>query len=89
MNKINFNEVKPETIARTIVLILTLINQVLAIYGKDKIPITESDVYQLVSITVTIVVSVHTWWKNNSFTKAAIEADKYMEQLRKEGKESA
>ena len=34
-------KVKTETIIRTIVLILALANNVLAIYGKEKIPITE------------------------------------------------
>ena len=41
-------KVKTETIIRTIVLILALINQVLAIYGKDKIPVTEDEIYQLI-----------------------------------------
>ena len=44
-------KVKTETIIRTIVLILALANQVLAIYGKDKIPVTEDEVYQLVTLS--------------------------------------
>ncbi len=67
--------INPDTIARTIVLIITLINQTLAIFGKEKLPFAESDVYQIVSFVVTIIVSFMTWWKNNSFTKAAIIAD--------------
>ena len=47
-------KVKPETIIRTIVLILALANQVLAIYGRDAIPITEDEVYQAVTLIVTI-----------------------------------
>lgn len=77
-------KVKTETIIRTIVLILALANQVLAIYGKDKIPITEDEVYQLVTLIVTVVTSLWAWWKNNSFTQPAIKADAYMEMLRKE-----
>ena len=76
-------KVKTETIIRTIVLILALANQVLAIYGKDKIPVTEDEVYQLVTLIVTIGSAIWAWWKNNSFTKPAIKADEYMEQLRK------
>lgn len=77
-------KVKTETIIRTIVLILALANQVLAIYGKDKIPVTEDEVYQLVTLIVTIGSAIWAWWKNNSFTQPAIKADEYMEKLRKE-----
>lgn len=77
-------KVKSETIIRTIVLILALINQVLAIYGKDKIPITEDEIYQLITLVVTIGSALWAWWKNNSFTQPAIKADEYMEKLRQE-----
>lgn len=77
-------KIKPDTIVRTICLVLALANQVLALYGKEKIPVTDDEIYQLVSIVVTIVVSVWTWWKNNSFTQPAIKADIYLEELRKE-----
>lgn len=77
-------KVKTETIIRTIVLILALANQVLAIYGKQKIPITEDEVYQLITLIVTIGSALWAWWKNNSFTQPAIQADEYMEKLRQE-----
>ena len=77
-------KVKTETIIRTIVLILALANQVLAIYGKQKIPITEDEVYQLITLIVTIGSALWTWWKNNSFTQPAIKADEYMDKLRQE-----
>lgn len=77
-------KIKPETIIRTIVLVLALANQVLAIYGKEALPITEDEVYQAITLIVTIATSLWAWWKNNSFTQPAIEADAYMEQLREE-----
>lgn len=77
-------KVKTETIIRTIVLILALVNQVLAIYGKDKIPITEDEIYQLITLVVTTGSAMWAWWKNNSFTQPAIKADEYMEKLRQE-----
>lgn len=77
-------KVKTETIIRTIVLILALANQVLAIYGKQKIPITEDEVYQLVTLIITIGSALWAWWRNNSFTQPAIKADEYMEKLRQE-----
>jgi len=76
------NRIKTDTIIRTIVLIVALINQVLAILGKEAFPITEDEVYQVVTLIVTIGASVWAWWKNNSFTSAAIEADKVLEELR-------
>lgn len=80
------NNTKPQitsgTIARTIILVLALINQVLALAGKDKIPVVENDIYQVCSLAVTIVTSVWSWWKNNSFTKTAIKADEYKKALK-------
>lgn len=80
-------KVKPETILRTIVLIIALINQALAIFGKEALPITEDEVYEVyrvITYIITLVVSLWAWWKNNSFTIPAIKADEYLEQLRKE-----
>ena len=77
-------KVKTETIIRTVVLILALINQVLAITGRQAIPITEDEVYQLITLVVTIAAALWSWWKNNSFTIPAIKADEYLEQLKKE-----
>lgn len=77
-------KVKTETIIRTVVLILALINQVLAIMGKGQIPITEDEVYQLITLLVTVGSALWAWWKNNSFTLPALKADEYLERLRKE-----
>ncbi|MBR2589817.1 MAG: phage holin [Clostridia bacterium] len=73
---------KTETIIRTVVLAVALINQILAICGKDTIALYESDIAQLITIIVTIGSSLWAWWKNNSFTRAAIEADSVLESLR-------
>lgn len=79
--------VKADTIIRTIVLIIALLNQGLAIFGKEAFPITEDEVYQVVTVIVTIASSVWAWWKNNSFTKNAIEADKVLDNLKNKNKE--
>ena len=76
------NQIKTDTIARTIVLFIALANQVLAISGKEVFPVTEDQVYQIVSLIVTIGASVWAWWKNNSFTQNAIEADRVLDKLR-------
>lgn len=75
-------DIKSDTIARTIVLALALINQVLAIVGKDALPFTEDSVYQICTLIATLVTSGIAWWKNNSFSQAAIEADELKKQLK-------
>ena len=70
------------TIVRTIMLILTIINDLLIFYGKSPINIDESTVYQIVSILATVIVPIWTWWKNNSITKHARKADEYLDKLK-------
>ena len=77
------NNISAGTIARTIVLLLALANQVLAMCGKQVLNIADDDIYQIVSIVFTISASVWSWWKNNSFSVNAINADKYLNKLKK------
>ena len=74
--------IKTSTIIRTIILIIALLNQGLAIFGKEAFPITEDQVYQVVTLFATIASAVWAWWKNNSFTKNAIEADNVLYHLK-------
>ncbi len=75
-----------ETWIRTIVLIVSLVNQVLTVLGKNPLPFSDEAVYQGVSAAVTTAASLWAWWKNNSFTTAAVEADQLMQQMKKEQK---
>lgn len=77
-------QIKTDTIVRTIVLLIALANQALAVLGKEAFPVTEDQVYQLITIIATIAAAVWAWWKNNSFTRHAIMADDYIREL-KEG----
>ena len=76
------NNITAGTIARTIVLLLALANQVLAMCGKQILNIADDDIYQVVSIVFTIGSSAVAWWKNNSFTQEAIKADEVMTELK-------
>ncbi len=76
--------IKKETIIRTIVLALALINQVLTVFGISVIPIDDAQITEFLSLAFTIGASVWAWWKNNSFTKKAIVADEYLAELRNE-----
>ena len=78
------------TITRTAVLLLALTNQVLSACGKPVLPIESATVEQLVTAGITTVAALVAWWQNNSFTAAAIQADKDLEdkksQANKEGR---
>nr|DAL32924.1 MAG TPA_asm: holin [Caudoviricetes sp.] len=67
------------TIARTACLLLALTNQILSACGKPVLPIESATVEQLVTAGITTVAALVAWWQNNSFTVAAIQADKYLE----------
>ena len=70
------------TIARTACLLLALTNQVLSACGKPVLPIESATVEQLVTAGITTVAALVAWWKNNSFTTAALEADKTYDRLK-------
>lgn len=64
---------------------LALVNQILSATGHAIIPIENAEVEQLVTSMITVVTALVSWWKNNSFTTAAIEADKELNRLKKYG----
>lgn len=70
------------TIVRTIVLFVAVINHFLTLSGHSVLPFDEDSVNEIVSTVFMAVVSIWTWWKNNSFTPAAKKADKYMKSLK-------
>lgn len=80
-------KIQPDTIARTIILALALINQLLSATGHAVIPIEDETIESLVSYIVTVVVAIWTWWKNNSFTQAALRGDIVMKEIKSFGKE--
>lgn len=74
--------IKKETIIRTIVLIIALINSILTMCNINPLPFSDEQIYQGVSAIVTIAATLWAWWKNNSFTKEAIEADEYKKKIK-------
>lgn len=72
------------TIIRTACLILTLVNAGLAIFGKSPLPVDDAMIEQVVSFVFVAASSLAAWWKNNSFSKDAIQADRFLKSL-KEG----
>ena len=79
-------KISAATLARTAALALALTNQVLSACGKPVLPIESATVEQLVTAGITTVTALVAWWKNNSFTAAALEADKTFDRLKAQGK---
>ena len=70
------------TIARTAALAVTLLNTILTAAGKNPMPFSDTDVYSAVTAAATVITAIIAWWKNNSFSKEAIKADEYMNELK-------
>ena len=83
--KITTKSVSASTLARTACLLLALTNQVLSACGKPILPIESETVEQLVTAGITCAAALVSWWKNNSFTTAAIEADAVYARLKAKG----
>ena len=79
--------VSKRTIIRTAVFMLGLINQILTMTGHNVLPINDKQLSQTISDIWVIVSGIIVWWKNNSFTSAAIDADAYMKELKATPKE--
>ena len=69
------------TIARTVVLALALVNQLLSAAGKPVLPIDSASVEQWVTAGLTTAAAIWAWWENNSFPPEAIHADELLDQM--------
>lgn len=71
-------KIEKGTIVRTAVLVFALANQVLTISGYNPLPFTDEQFKEGFSMVLTVAASVWAWWKNNSFTQAALAGDEVM-----------
>lgn len=74
-------KIKGETIARTIALILVLVNTILTAIGLNPLPYSETEVYEAISAIVTVVISLWAWWKDNDITQSALAKKAKLEEL--------
>lgn len=70
------------TMIRTIVTMLTMLNMILTMIGKNPIPFAEEELYTTLSSLAAGAATIWSWWKNNSFTKNALAADEYLKELK-------
>lgn len=76
-------KIKKSTIIRTIILVHALVNEILRARGIETIKIENETITELISQVYLILAVILAWWKNNSFTKEALEADKVLERKRR------
>lgn len=75
-----------KAIVRLVVLVIVLINQALIVAGWNPLPFSEDQIYEGVSTVATVVIALWAWWKNNSITKEAQDADEVLRELKAKGK---
>lgn len=71
-----------QTILRTVLLALALVNQILTICGKSPLPFSDEQLSEACAMLFTFITAIVAWWKNNSFTQDALHADEYLKKLR-------
>lgn len=74
-------KIKASTIARIGALVVVLVNQCLALFGKGALPFTENMAYQVISLVVTAIVAGINCWYNQDITKIALIAGKLFDAL--------
>lgn len=70
------------TIARGIAVLVVTVNYGLSAFGMSPIDVDQSALMNAIVVVITIVVFLVAYWKNNSFTRAAIEADAKLQELK-------
>jgi len=78
------HKISESTIIRTIVLLVMMLNQVLALFGHSPLPFSDDQINEGVSTVLTILASFWSWWKNNNFTKESILAQHHLNSLKKD-----
>jgi SPP1 family holin len=73
-------KIEKGTIIRTTLLAVSLINLALTSTGNSVLPFPDEQIANTFAEGFVAIASMLTWWKNNSFTKKAIEADKVLKE---------
>lgn len=72
-----------ETRERTVIFFITWIFSIYSlVYSLIQNGFNATTIQSLAATIVTGIASISTWWNNNSFTPAAIEADNYKQTLK-------
>ena len=61
------NNLSTVTIARYIFLVLIVVNHILVTFGYHPLPISETEIFEIVSLTFIVFVTFLAWWQNHKF----------------------
>lgn len=78
-------KISKEPIVRAVLLVIVVINIILEKVGLDVIPTDESFVLMCVETVIELLVIITGFWYNNSFSKNALKAQRFLEYLRNDG----
>ena len=70
--------VQPNTIVRLVVLIISLVNLVLSVFGTYQIPGLSESQQESLAVIITAIASAVSYWYNNSWSENATAADKVL-----------
>lgn len=71
-----------QLLVRVVVSVVSAVNAVVAMLGIPALDVNEEQIYTVVSVFATIGAWGWGFWKNNSFTAAAKQADELMHDLK-------
>ncbi len=82
---INFSRVSAGAVTRLVMLLLSLVFYLMKIFHLVPPAIDEDLVCNLIIAFFGVLAFLQSYWKNNSWTFAAQQADEIMEQLKENG----
>jgi len=90
MNKLkdiaeNLSQVSYGSWLRLALLLLSLVNAVLRMLGAETFFYTEEGTAEVISCLMIVISAACAFWKNNSFTAAAQQADRLLDEMRGRG----
>lgn len=71
MNKINLKGVTSEAVTGVLILLVSLVNAILQMFGINVLPIENEEVSNIVSVVFLIGTTLWNTWKNRNFSSAA------------------
>lgn len=86
IDSLDLHKVTKATWIRTIIFAAMVINLILGAFGLPSLDLGTESIEQVAVLVITIFTFLEAFWKNNSFTNSAIEADKKYKELEEEKK---
>lgn len=77
----NIPKVSVGSYVRLALLLISVVNLALRSFGADTLPMNNEAVENFVSVVFTAASALAAYWKNNSFTSAALAADETLREF--------